>query len=87
MCIHSCHFSPENAQLQLLRGCQAHIFFSAARREARRVVALHVVPGTREVEEGLREGLGRCFTLGGLLEQLTATIPDSSDMITNLLLL
>ena len=48
------------------------------------MVALHVVPGTREVEEGLREGLGRCSTLGGLLEQLT--IPDSSDIITNLLL-
>ena len=52
----------------------------------RRVVALHVVPGSSEIEEALREGLGRCSTLGELLEQLSVTTPGYTEIIKNLVL-
>ena len=49
VCIHDCHFSPENAQLQLMRGVQLHSFFSAAKHGERRVIAYHVIPATEKV--------------------------------------
>ena len=86
MCIHSCHFSPENAQLQLLPKQQVHSFFSAARDGERRVVALHVVPGSTEVEEALRQSLAKCSTLGELLEQLSVTGPETVEMVRTIAL-
>ena len=84
VCIHSCHFSPENAQLQLLGDQQLHTFFSAARDGGqRRVVALHLVPGFGGLEERLREGLGGCSTLTELLELLSLVVPNSTEIIRN----
>lgn len=85
VCIHSCHFSPENAQLQLLPDQQVHTFFSAARHGARRVVALHLVPGAGEVEETLRERLKNCSSLGDLLHQLSLVTPTSTEIMRELI--
>lgn len=86
VCIHSCHFSPENAQLQLLPHQQIHTFFSVARHGTRRVVTLHLVPGSDNLEETLRERLRDCFTLSHLLLQLATIIPSSTDIIRQLIL-
>ena len=86
VCIHSCHFSPENAQLQLLKGHQLHTFFSAARHATRRVVSLHLVPGDQEVEERLREALKSCHTLTDLLDHLSQVSPSSTDIMRSLIL-
>ena len=63
-----------------------HTFFSAARHGTRRVVALHLIPGSGEVEELLREGLGKCSTLSELLHQLSLTTPGSTQIIRTLVL-
>ena len=86
VCVHSCHFSPENAQLQLMQNQQVHTFFSAARHGSRRVVALHLVPGAGEVEEGLRRGLGNCSTLRDLLLHLSRVSPSSTEIVKDLII-
>ena len=85
VCIHDCHFSPENAQLQLMRGVQLHSFFSAAKHGERRVIAYHVIPATEKVEQTLRQCLVNCTTMRELLTEISYSFPDVGQKILDLI--
>eukprot|EP00731_Ephydatia_muelleri_P020474 Em0013g201a len=88
VCIHNGAFSPENAQLELVRGNHLHVFFSAARssnNNNRRVIAYHVVPGNIDVEQRLRDTVGQCTTLSELVEGLSSDFPEPGATIHTLI--
>ena len=85
VCVHDCRFSPENAQLQLLRGVQFHSFFSAAKHGTRRVVSYHVIPANPSVELSVRECIQCCSTLGELLTKLSYCFPEVGQHLLRLI--
>lgn len=86
VCIHGCHFSPENAQLQLIRGAQLHTFFSAARNDSKKVVAFHIIPGTEKVEQTVRQCISKCSTLRDLLFEFSTWFPEVGQTLIDFLI-
>lgn len=84
VCIHSCCFSPNNAQLQLQESDSFHTFFSASRHGERRAVVLHILPASTSVEKAVRETAIRCSTLKQLLHQLNSNFPEITSRIFKL---
>ncbi len=87
--IHSCCFSPENAQL-MLQYCPMngfHSFFSVARStegSGKRVIALNIIPSSFSIEQEVRKSVQECINLNQLLTMLNATYPEIGPKVLSL---
>ena len=83
VCIHSCCFSPENAQFQIVNYNQVCSFYSVARHNGRRVVVFHIIlpPSYSSCEEDIK----KCNDLVELLKCFDVCIPLVSRKVHNLL--
>ncbi|XP_019856845.1 PREDICTED: uncharacterized protein LOC109585286 [Amphimedon queenslandica] len=83
VCIHSCCFSPENAQFQILNYDHFCSFYSVARHGDRRVVTFHIVlsPSDLPCINKIKE----CNSLADLVKCFDFFIPPASQKIRNLL--
>ena len=83
VCIHSCCFSPENAQFQIVDYNQVCSFYSVARHNGRRVVVFHIIlpPSYSSCEKDIK----KCNDLVELLKCFNVYIPLVSQKVHNLL--
>ena len=93
VCIHSCCFSPDNAQLQLLSlpdeklfDGQLFVFFSVAMHGGRKVITFHAIPSSTAAETSLKEIITKSGdTLGDLLASLSGMFPLLTNKLQHLL--
>jgi len=87
--IHSCCFSPENAQFQMRNDVDFCSFFALATEKVdglnRKVVTFHMIPRYSDQEQMLTDVINNSLTLRDLLQGLSILYPKGHDYIRQMI--